>query len=95
MNACPPGCRCRAVSPKAAARGLATPRFAGTPIQNDLSEFHAVFDVACPGLLGDANEFRRKVGGWLALGWVGGEAAAYEARGQQLRSYPVTCGHPR
>ena len=72
MNACPPGCRCRAVSPKAAARGLATPpRFAGTPIQNDLSEFHAVFDVACPGLLGDANEFRRKVGGWLALGWVG------------------------
>lgn len=33
----------------------------GTPIQNDLSEFHAVFDVACPGLLGDANEFRRKV----------------------------------
>lgn len=35
--------------------------YTGTPIQNDLSEFHAVFDVACPGLLGDANEFRRKV----------------------------------
>jgi SNF2 family DNA or RNA helicase len=32
----------------------------GTPIQNDLSEFHAVFDVALPGLLGDLNNFRKQ-----------------------------------
>lgn len=39
---------------------------AGTPIQNDLSEFHAVYDVACPGLLGNTNDFRRKVRGGAA-----------------------------
>lgn len=32
---------------------------AGTPIQNDLSEFHAVFDCALPGLLGDLAAFKR------------------------------------
>lgn len=55
---------------------------AGTPIQNDLSEFHAVYDVACPGLLGNANEFRRKVrsgrAGTTRL------AAAMHARGLAL-----------
>jgi hypothetical protein len=39
--------------------------YVGTPIQNDLSEFHAIFEIACPGLLGDANDFRRKVGSML------------------------------
>jgi SNF2 family DNA or RNA helicase len=33
--------------------------FAGTPIQNDLSEFYAVFTLACPGLLGSLAEFRK------------------------------------
>jgi SNF2 family DNA or RNA helicase len=32
----------------------------GTPIQNDLSEFHAVYDVALPGLLGDLSHFRKQ-----------------------------------
>eukprot|EP00775_Hariotina_reticulata_P005925 gene5925-6165_t len=31
----------------------------GTPIQNDLSEFYAVFTLACPGLLGSLAEFRK------------------------------------
>ena len=29
----------------------------GTPVQNDLDEYAAVMDFACPGLLGDAAEF--------------------------------------
>ena len=31
----------------------------GTPIQNDLGEFFAVMDFACPGLLGDASVFKK------------------------------------
>ena len=31
---------------------------AGTPIQNDLMELHALFDYVCPGLLGDRAGFR-------------------------------------
>ena len=31
----------------------------GTPIQNTLGEFFAVMDFACPGLLGDATQFRK------------------------------------
>ena len=31
----------------------------GTPIQNNLGEFFAVMDFACPGLLGDATQFRK------------------------------------
>ncbi|KAI9318802.1 P-loop containing nucleoside triphosphate hydrolase protein [Dichotomocladium elegans] len=31
----------------------------GTPIQNDLSEYYALFDFANPGLLGTPNEFRK------------------------------------
>lgn len=30
----------------------------GTPIQNNLMEMHALFDLVCPGLLGDAKSFR-------------------------------------
>ena len=30
----------------------------GTPIQNNLMEMHALFDVVCPGLLGDAKLFK-------------------------------------
>ena len=32
----------------------------GTPVQNDLDEYAAVMDFACPGLLGDAAEFHRE-----------------------------------
>ena len=31
----------------------------GTPVQNDLGEFFAVVDFACPGLLGERERFRR------------------------------------
>ena len=31
----------------------------GTPIQNDLGEFFAVMDFACPGLLGDLGAFKK------------------------------------
>ena len=31
----------------------------GTPVQNDLGEFFAVFDFACPGVLGDLAQFRK------------------------------------
>lgn len=31
----------------------------GTPIQNDLDEFFAVMDFACPGLMGDLTSFRK------------------------------------
>ncbi len=31
---------------------------AGTPIQNDLMELHALFDYVCPDLLGDRKGFR-------------------------------------
>jgi hypothetical protein len=41
---------------------------AGTPIQNDLSEFHAVFDLACPGLLGTLNTFRKVYEGPIQRG---------------------------
>lgn len=41
---------------------------AGTPIQNDLSEFHAVFDLACPGLLGTLNTFRKMYEGPIQRG---------------------------
>lgn len=40
----------------------------GTPIQNDLSEFHAVFDLACPGLLGTLNSFRKTYEGPIQRG---------------------------
>ena len=33
-------------------------RSAGTPIQNDLMELHALFDYVCPDLLGDRAGFR-------------------------------------
>lgn len=33
----------------------------GTPIQNNLTEFHTVADFVCPGLLGDLASFRK---GW-------------------------------
>jgi superfamily II DNA or RNA helicase len=31
----------------------------GTPVQNDLGELFAVFDFACPGVLGDLAQFRK------------------------------------
>ena len=31
----------------------------GTPVQNDLGEFFAVFDFACPGILGDYTSFKK------------------------------------
>ena len=33
-------------------------RCAGTPIQNDLMELHALYDYVCPDLLGDRQGFR-------------------------------------
>ncbi|KAI3429643.1 hypothetical protein D9Q98_005729 [Chlorella vulgaris] len=32
----------------------------GTPIQNDLSEYYAMFSTACPGLFGTPAQFRKK-----------------------------------
>ncbi|GAB4822557.1 hypothetical protein N2152v2_009603 [Parachlorella kessleri] len=32
----------------------------GTPIQNDLGEYYAMFNTACPGLLGTPSEFRKQ-----------------------------------
>lgn len=32
----------------------------GTPVQNNLLELHALFDLACPGLLGDRRFFNRR-----------------------------------
>ncbi|GMH39369.1 hypothetical protein BSKO_07267 [Bryopsis sp. KO-2023] len=40
----------------------------GTPIQNDLSEFYAMVNIANPGILGDASEFKRKFEGPIAKG---------------------------
>lgn len=35
----------------------------GTPVQNNLLELHALFDLACPGLLGDRKHFNRRFAG--------------------------------
>ncbi|WIA39238.1 hypothetical protein OEZ86_005361 [Tetradesmus obliquus] len=55
-----------------AVAGLASAKrrllMSGTPIQNDLSEFHAVFDLACPGLLGDLKAFNRTYEGPIQRG---------------------------
>lgn len=32
----------------------------GTPIQNDLGEYFAMFNTACPGLLGTVSDFRKQ-----------------------------------
>ena len=40
----------------------------GTPIQNDLNELWALYDLCCPGLLGDAQEFRREFAKRVAAG---------------------------
>ena len=40
----------------------------GTPIQNDLNELWALYDLCCPGLLGDAQEFRREYAKRVAAG---------------------------
>ena len=40
----------------------------GTPIQNDLNELWALYDLCCPGLLGDAQEFRREYAKRIAAG---------------------------
>lgn len=42
-------------------RKITTPRriiLSGTPLQNDLGEFHSIVDFVNPGLLGDAQSFR-------------------------------------
>eukprot|EP00879_Flechtneria_rotunda_P025172 GHRR01026734.1.p1 GENE.GHRR01026734.1~~GHRR01026734.1.p1 ORF type:complete len:417 (+),score=178.67 GHRR01026734.1:420-1670(+) len=54
-----------------AVAGLSAKRrllMSGTPIQNDLSEFHAVFDLACPGLLGDLKAFNKVYEGPIQKG---------------------------
>ncbi|KAF6257532.1 P-loop containing nucleoside triphosphate hydrolase protein [Scenedesmus sp. NREL 46B-D3] len=55
-----------------AVAGLASAKrrllMSGTPIQNDLSEFHAVFDLACPGLLGDLKAFNKTYEGPIQRG---------------------------
>lgn len=71
--------------------------FPGTPIQNDLSEFHAVYEVACPGLLGNANEFRRKACGqaWARRGaWSVQLRAAYAACRALARPRQGICTPP-
>ncbi|KAK9863261.1 hypothetical protein WJX84_010399 [Apatococcus fuscideae] len=40
----------------------------GTPIQNNLMEMHALFDIACPGLLGDARDFKDEFERYIAAG---------------------------
>jgi hypothetical protein len=59
---------------------------AGTPIQNDLSEFHAVFDLACPGLLGNLNLFRKTYEGPIQRG------RDADATDKQVRTW-VVVGH--
>ena len=47
----------------AALRTVDAPRrvlLTGTPVQNDLDEYAAVMDFACPGLLGHMSDFHRK-----------------------------------
>ena len=40
----------------------------GTPIQNHLAELWALYDLCCPGLLGDEAEFRREYSKKIAAG---------------------------
>ena len=40
----------------------------GTPIQNHLAELWALYDLCCPGLLGDEVEFRREYAKKIAAG---------------------------
>ncbi|EEH57632.1 SNF2 super family, partial [Micromonas pusilla CCMP1545] len=40
----------------------------GTPIQNHLAELWALYDLCCPGLLGDEVEFRREYSKKIGLG---------------------------
>ena len=40
----------------------------GTPIQNHLAELWALYDLCCPGLLGDEVEFRREYSKKIAAG---------------------------
>ena len=60
----------------------------GTPIQNNLGEFYAVMDFACPGLLGDLSKFRRVFSGPVERSRdkhaSEEERALGEARGAQL-----------
>ncbi|KIK99085.1 hypothetical protein PAXRUDRAFT_823120 [Paxillus rubicundulus Ve08.2h10] len=61
---CDEGHRLKSANNKTSAmfKALRTPRriiLSGTPIQNDLSEFHAMADFCNPGLLDDYNTFRR------------------------------------
>ncbi|KAI0066149.1 hypothetical protein BV25DRAFT_1879216 [Artomyces pyxidatus] len=70
---------------------LKTPRriiLSGTPIQNDLSEFHAMADFCNPGLLDDYNTFRRVYEGPIvrsrAPGCSAKEAELGESRSAQL-----------
>ncbi|KIM91969.1 hypothetical protein PILCRDRAFT_809966 [Piloderma croceum F 1598] len=61
---CDEGHRLKSANNKTTAmfKALRTPRriiLSGTPIQNDLSEFHAMADFCNPGLLDDYSTFRR------------------------------------
>ncbi|KII92162.1 hypothetical protein PLICRDRAFT_50591 [Plicaturopsis crispa FD-325 SS-3] len=61
---CDEGHRLKSANNKTSAmfKALRTPRrviLSGTPIQNDLSEFHAMADFCNPGLLDDYSTFRR------------------------------------
>ncbi|CAL1708125.1 unnamed protein product [Somion occarium] len=61
---CDEGHRLKSASNKTSTMfdALRTPRrviLSGTPIQNDLSEFHAMADFCNPGLLGDYQSFRK------------------------------------
>ncbi|KAI6026362.1 P-loop containing nucleoside triphosphate hydrolase protein [Pisolithus microcarpus] len=61
---CDEGHRLKSASNKTSTmfKALRTPRriiLSGTPIQNDLSEFHAMADFCNPGLLDDYSTFRR------------------------------------
>ena len=47
----------------------------GTPVQNELSEFFAMMDFACPGLLGSAAQFNRIYGGPVEAGQDRGASA--------------------
>ena len=75
-------------------KALKTPRriiLSGTPIQNDLSEFHAMADFCNPGLLDDYSSFKKifetPILNSRAPGCSAKNRELGEARHEQVRIY--------